>query len=203
MTLKSRLMIQGNWVKKFSQGHLKVTGDARSGNPVETVREATVQQVEELISADRRIMTDSIATMLRCSHGLAYSIMHDRLNFLKVCAQWLPRELKDGENINRMGLSLQHLLWDANEGEDMLNRIVTGDKSPVHHYQPESECASIQWKHPSSPSTKKFKVLSMPSVGKIMLTIFWDSQGVLLAHFQKRGENVNFALYCEVLLKLQ
>jgi histone-lysine N-methyltransferase SETMAR len=36
-----------------------------------------------------------------------------------------------------------------------------------------------------------------------MLTIFYDSQGVLLAHYQKRGENVNSALYCEVLLKLR
>jgi hypothetical protein len=36
-----------------------------------------------------------------------------------------------------------------------------------------------------------------------MLTVFWDSQDVLLAHFQKRGENVNCASYCEVLLKLR
>jgi histone-lysine N-methyltransferase SETMAR len=36
-----------------------------------------------------------------------------------------------------------------------------------------------------------------------MFTEFWDSQGVLLSHFQKRGENVNSASYCEVLLKLQ
>jgi hypothetical protein len=36
-----------------------------------------------------------------------------------------------------------------------------------------------------------------------MLTVFWDYQGVLLAHFQKLGENVNSASYCEVLIKLQ
>jgi histone-lysine N-methyltransferase SETMAR len=42
----------------------------------------------------------------------------------------------------------------------------------------------MQWKLPSSPSTKKFK-------------------RVLLAHFQKCGENVNSTLYCEVLLKLR
>jgi hypothetical protein len=42
----------------------------------------------------------------------------------------------------------------------------------------------------------------MPSVGKFMLTVFWDSQGVLFVHFKKRGGNVNSALYCEVLLKL-
>jgi histone-lysine N-methyltransferase SETMAR len=102
-----------------------------------------------------------------------------------------------------MDLSLQHLLWYAYEGEDMLNRIVTGDKSRVHHYQPESKSASVQWKHPTSPSrsTKKFKVT--PSVGKVMLTMFWNSQGVLLPRFQKNGENVNSALYYEVLLKLR
>jgi hypothetical protein len=32
----------------------------------------------------------------------------------------------------------------------------------------------------------------MPSAGYFILTVFWDSQEVLLAHFQKR-ENVNSA----------
>jgi hypothetical protein len=35
-----------------------------------------------------------------------------------------------------------------------------------------------------------------------MLIMCWDYQGVLLAHFQKRGENVISASYCEFLLKL-
>jgi hypothetical protein len=86
--------------------------------------------------------------------------MLDHLKFLKERAWWVPRELKDGENMNRMGLSLQHLLRYADKGEDtsMLNGIITGDKSWVHHYQPESKRASMQWKHPSSPSTKKLEV---------------------------------------------
>jgi hypothetical protein len=41
------------------------------------------------------------------------------------------------------------------------------------------------------------------SAAKVMLTIFWDSQGVLLAHFQKHDEDVNCASCCEVLLKLR
>jgi histone-lysine N-methyltransferase SETMAR len=102
-----------------------------------------------------------------------------------------------------MGLSLQHILRYADEGEEtsMLNTIATGEESWVIHYQPESERASMQWKHPSSPSIKTFKVT--PSAGKVMLSMFWDSEGVLLAHFQKRGENVNSASYCEVLLMLR
>jgi hypothetical protein len=35
-----------------------------------------------------------------------------------------------------------------------------------------------------------------------MFAVFWDSQGVLLAHFQKCSENVNSALNYEVLLNL-
>jgi fructose/tagatose bisphosphate aldolase len=73
-----------SWVDKFYQGHWKVTDDARPGSPVEIVTEATVQQVEELIQAGRRKTIDSVATALGCSHGLAYSIMHDHLKFQKV-----------------------------------------------------------------------------------------------------------------------
>jgi hypothetical protein len=72
-----------NWVEKFSQGRSKVIDDARPGCPVEIVTETTVQQVEELISADRRLMKDSVATALGCSHGLAYITMHDHLKFWK------------------------------------------------------------------------------------------------------------------------
>jgi hypothetical protein len=96
-----------------------------------------------------------------------------------------------------MGLSLQHLLQYANDGEDMLNRIVTGDESLPTRIK--------VWFNPIETSqftfNKKFKVA--PSAGKVMLTVFWDSQGVLLAHFQKGGVNGNSALHCEVLLKLR
>jgi histone-lysine N-methyltransferase SETMAR len=83
----------------------------------------------------------------------------------------------------------------------MLNRTVTGEDSWVHHYQPKSKCASMQWKHSCSPSTKKFEV--MLSAGRVMLTVLSDSQEVLLALFQMRGENDNSASYFEVLFKLR
>jgi hypothetical protein len=54
--------------------------------------------------------------------------------------------------------SLKHLLLYADDGEDMLNRIVTGDESLVHHYQPETKRGSVQWKHPYWPTTKKPEV---------------------------------------------
>jgi hypothetical protein len=193
-----------NLVEKFSRGYSKVAGYERRDHPVEIAMEASVQWVENWIQADKRI-TRQCSNCTRVFPWLAYSIIHDGWKFRKVCTQWVLREPKDWEKMNWIGLSLQHLSHYADEGEDMLNRIVTGDESWMHHYQSKSKHASMQQKHPSSPShsTKKFKFTSMPSAGKVMLTMFWDSQGVLLAHFQKRGKNVKSASYCEDLLMLR
>jgi histone-lysine N-methyltransferase SETMAR len=61
----------------------------------------------------------------------------------------------------------------------------------------------MQWKYPSSYSTKTSKVTRTPSAGKVILTVFWDYQEVLLTYFQKLGGNVKCASYCEVLLDLR
>jgi hypothetical protein len=104
-----------NWVEKFSQGCSKVADVGRPGHLVEIATEATVQSVEVLIQADRRITIDSVATALGCSCGLAYNITCGHSKFQKVCTWWVPRELKDQKKMNQMGLSLQLLLRDADE----------------------------------------------------------------------------------------
>jgi hypothetical protein len=99
MNMQKKTICSINWC-------LKVADDDWPGRPVDIATEATVKQVEELIQSDWRIMTDSVATALGCSHGLAYSIMHDRLKFQEVCTWWVPRELKDRGKMNQMGLFL-------------------------------------------------------------------------------------------------
>jgi hypothetical protein len=116
-------------VEKFSQERSKVADDNSPGRPVEIATEATVQRVEELIRADRRIMIDTLATALGCSHCLAYSIIHDRLKFRKMWARWVPREPKEREKIKIMGLSSYGMQMKE---MCMLNRIVTGEESWVH-----------------------------------------------------------------------
>jgi hypothetical protein len=60
-----------NLVEKFSQGYSKVADDALQSRFVKIAIEVTVQRVEELIRADRRITIYSVATALGCSHSLA------------------------------------------------------------------------------------------------------------------------------------
>ena len=55
----------------------------------------------------------------------------------------------------------------------------------------------MEWKNPQSPCKKKFK--TQPSAGKLTLTVFWDSQGPVLEHYQERGTTINNARYSEML----
>ena len=85
----------------------------------------------------------------------------------------------------------EHLDRHAREGDAFLHRIVTGDESWVYHYEPESKRQAMQWKHPSSPASKKFK--TQASAGKVILTFFWDVSDPMLMHFQEKGQTVTIA----------
>lgn len=51
----------------------------------------------------------------------------------------------------------------------------------------------MQQKQFTLPWAKKFK--GTVSAGKIVLAAFWDSLEVLLANFQRKGDNINAELY--------
>ena len=83
----------------------------------------------------------------------------------------------------------------------MLSHIVTGDKTWVSHITPESKQQSLHWKHTGLPKRKKFNQTF--STRKIMCTIFWNRQGVLLVEFLPQGTTINSAVYCETLKKMR
>ena len=60
---------------------------------------------------------------------------------------------------------------------------------------------SMQWRHPSSPTVKKFK--TTPSAGKIMATVFCDRNGVLLIEYLPRGQTINADRYAVTLQNLK
>lgn len=163
-----------------------------------------------MVLANRRLTIDDVADELHISHGSAYEIIHDHLGFRKVCARWVPRQLTEDLKKRRVEACKQLLKRyradtcavpqcdvPGNGSYSFLQRIITGDETWVHHYEPESKRQSLQWKHPMSPPMKKFKTQS--SVGKVLLTVFWDSQGVLLEHYSENGVTVTSSSYSELL----
>ncbi|PNF15535.1 hypothetical protein B7P43_G16529, partial [Cryptotermes secundus] len=115
----------------------------------------------------------------------------------KVCARWVPKQLTVLHKQTRLDICQQHLDRYGNERDVFLDRIITGDETWIHHCEPESKRQSMEWKHPQSPSKKNFK--SQLSARKLMLTVYLDSQGRILEHFQERGTTINSARYSEML----
>jgi len=150
-----------------------------------------------MILKNRRVSIDDVANSLNISHGSAFTIMHDKLGFRKVCARWVPRELTEEHKRNRVEICQSLLTRYRDEGDTFLERIVTGDETWVHHFEAESKRQSMEWKHPGSPRTKKFKTQS--SAGKVMLTVFWDSKGPIMEDYLEKGRTINSERYCQML----
>ncbi len=83
-----------------------------------------------------------------------------------------------------MGAAL-FLTMYREEGDALFNRIIMSHKTWVHYWMPESKAASIQWKHKDEKALKKFKKTA--STGKVMATVFWDRQRVLLVEYLPRS----------------
>jgi histone-lysine N-methyltransferase SETMAR len=91
--------------------------------------------------------------------------------------------------------------WYKTDPDHFLSRIVTGDETWLHHWDPENKQESMQWKHKASPPPKKFRTQS--SAGKIMATIFWDMDGVIMIDYLPPKSTVTGQYYATQLEKLR
>jgi len=143
------------------------------------------------------VTLNDIAACLKISHGSAHHIVHDVLQFHKVSARWVPRQLTPEMRQRRVDACEELLRRFEREGDGFLARTVTGDETWVYFHQPEKKRASREWRHSSSPKQKKFRTET--SAGKVMLTLFWDEKGVILEHYTPRGTTVTSASYSDLL----
>ena len=185
------------WIEKFKSGRTNVTHEEGAGRPSTSTTNEKIQQAREMVLANREVVIDDVACSLQISHGSAYQMIHDEVGFHKICARWVPRELTAEHKRKRVEICQRLLDRYNNEGEEFLSRIVTGDETWVHHYEPESKRQSMEWKHPGSPAKKKFK--TQPSTGKVMLTGFWDSKGPILEDYLEKGRTINSERYSDLL----
>ena len=85
--------------------------------------------------------------------------------------------------------------------DDFLSRLVTVDETWVHYYEPENKAQSRQWVGLGSPRPKKFK--TQPSAGKVMATVLWDAQGVIMLDFLAKKSTITGAYYANLLNQLR
>ena len=114
-------------------------------------------------------------------------IITDILGISKVQSRWVM--LTDDQKRTQLDISRYLLSRFEDDLCDFIKRVVTQDETWTHHHDPESKMQSKQWKHPGSPHPEKFKWNH--SAEKVIASIFWNSQGVIIIDYLERGCRIN------------
>ena len=142
-----------------------------------------LQRADYIIHADRRITSRQLAVQPSVSNGSAVVIV-DALGYSEVCARWVSRSLTTERRRQRKAICSELLERSDADGEAFLSRIITGDETWAHHYEPETNKQSMESHHTQSSRKMKFKTTS---AGKVMITVFWDTDGMILVEVMTRG----------------
>ena len=73
------------------------------------------------------------------------------------------------------------------------------DEIWLYHYDPETKQQSMEWRHRGSPRPKKSRV--QKSAGKVLASIFWDQDGILLINYLPKGQTINAEYYSSLLVQ--
>jgi len=131
---------------------------------------------------------------------VCHEILAENLGMDRIAAKFVPRLLTDDQKQNRVDVS-QELLHGANDDDNFFKNIITGNETWVYGYDVETKVHSSQWVSKSSPRPKKSR--QVRSHVKVMLTVFFDSEGVVHSEFLPQGRTVNKECYLEVMQRLR
>ena len=114
----------------------------------------------------------------------------------KVAARWVARLLTAKMKEERIR-SCKTLLEFVKDNHNRFTRLVTLDETWLYQYDPEMKCQSKQWKTREEPTPKKAKVSR--SAVKVMLTVFWGMEGVIMLDYLPKNKTMNGEYYSQLL----
>ena len=121
----------------------------------------------------------------------------------KLSAKWFPKCLNEDQKHQRCQSSEQ--LLDFSLGAIQLiscrARLVTMDETSLYHYDAETKQQSVEWLHSGSPCPKKFRL--QESAVKVLASIFWDQDGILLIEYLPNVLTINAEYYLSLLVQLK
>lgn len=179
-----------DWFKRFKEGDADFQDKPRSGRPSTFDDERLLQ----LLNADPRRTTRELAEDFGCHH----STIHDHLHALgKIVKQgmWVPHDLTDNDRKRRIDTCTTLLSYRRTTG--WLDSIITGDEKWVLYV---NIARRHSWVSSGEPAATQPKIERHQR--KVMLSVWWDVQGVVMFELLPRNVNVTAAFYCEQLQRL-
>jgi hypothetical protein len=145
------------WHKAFKDGRESVEDEQRSGLVSSSKTQRNVDAVMSVLNRDRRLTVRMIAEELELAKTVVHEIVTQELMMRKVCAKLVPKYLSSEQKEHRQFVCrdlLDRLVTEPN----FMTRVITGDKSWVSEYDPETKRQSSEWHTSTSPRPKKARM---------------------------------------------
>ncbi|KAM8716277.1 hypothetical protein ACLKA7_003201 [Drosophila subpalustris] len=146
-----------DWYSNFKRGRTSTEDSKRSERPKEVIIPEIIRQVRQIVLTDRRVKVREIAETVGISTGSAVSILHDHLHMKKLNVKWVPHFLDIEQREKLVADSKSCLDMFNRNPSEFLRRYITMDETWIHHYIPESNRSSAEWREAGESRSKRVK----------------------------------------------
>ncbi|KAI6653144.1 Transposase [Oopsacas minuta] len=158
-----------------------------------------IKIISNILDKDRRVTLRQLEEELGMSKSILDKILTEQLGMSRVLSRWVPKLLSESQRIERVRVCRQ--LLRISKEPRFFDRLVTGDETWLHFYEPKTCLQMSQWKrrHEATPIRPR----AVASAGKRMATVFWDTKGIIIIDWLPNKVAINTEYYVQVLKKLR
>ena len=179
-----------NWFRRFQNGDINLEDRHRTGRPPELDDEALLEELDEEPSASTR----DVSAVLCCHHStIDRHLQHLGLETRR--PREIPHELTPEQAQRRVDVCKQ--LLENPMDERFLKRIVTCDEKWVYLRNPYTRKQWTLPDHVVQPVAKRGRFEP-----KVMLSVWWNFQGIIHYELVPGGRAVNADLYSDQLQRV-
>ena len=131
------------WYRQFQNGRTSVDSDPCSGRTSLTRTPENIERVRLAIEGDLRLTVRELDNDLGIPKITIWEILNKILGMTRVCAKFIPKLLTTEQKDHRSEIAQDNLEM-VTDDENVLKQVITGDKSWVYGYDPETRQQSSQ-----------------------------------------------------------
>ena len=176
------------WVNEFKWNRESIKDEHHSGRPVDVSTPEMVQKVAKDVEEDRRISIRFLSNKYGVSICTIQRILHNSLGLRKIQSHWVTKLLTNFQKHQRMNASEVNLALLHSDEENFYSRLVTQDETWVYHYDPMPRHMTKEWLGAGDGPSQVAK--SMPSSNKLMASVWWDCEGILMIKYFNNDHKV-------------
>ena len=165
-----------NWYREFRRRIFHLSDQPRPGTPMTASTQKKIDAIHHMIEEDKHITYRHMQHELGISNDVIHFIIHELLHLRKICARWIPHQLRPDQKVARIQWCKTMRKRFKNGASPLISKIITGDETWIYHYDPESKEQSRQWTPIGEPPPQKLKKSQFSK--KQMYAIFFDTKGI-------------------------